>query len=84
MKNRSTHSGVGGGNKAHQSDDEDEITQQQVQEVEKKKEPEMSQEEIERRQLEHAPVIGDSEISPAAYLFHNQEEHDDLNLFESQ
>ena len=43
----------------------------------------MSKEELERRQLENAPVIGDSEISPAAYLFHNQEEHDDLNLFES-
>ena len=29
----------------------------------------LSKEEIEKRQLENAPVIADSEISPAAYLF---------------
>lgn len=29
----------------------------------------LTQEEIERRQLENTPVIGESEISPAAYLF---------------
>jgi hypothetical protein len=42
----------------------------------------MTREELERQQLENTPVIADSEISPAAYLFHNQEEQDDLNLFE--
>jgi len=42
----------------------------------------VSKEEIERRQLENVPVIADSEISPAAYLFQNQEEQDDLNIFE--
>ena len=49
--------------KDHQSDDEDEIAV-----VATTKQP-LSKEEIERRQLEHVPVIADSEISPAAYLF---------------
>ena len=44
----------------------------------------MSQEEIERRKLQDLPVIADSEISPSAYLFQHQEEHDELNLFESE
>ncbi len=44
----------------------------------------MTKEEIERRSLENVPVIADSEISPAAYLFQNQEEQDDLNIFEQQ
>jgi hypothetical protein len=64
--------------KDHASDDEDEVTQE-----ENKMVP-MSQEEIERRKLKDLPVIADSEISPAAYLFQHQEEHDELNLFESE
>ena len=59
--------------KAHDSDDEDEIkvsppppTATEIAKV--------SREEHERRQLENAPVIADSEISPAAYLFNNQDE----------
>ena len=49
--------------KDHQSDDEDEAP------VEENKIVPMSQEEIERRKLKDLPVIADSEISPAAYLF---------------
>lgn len=63
--------------KDHQSDDEDDAI------VETHDRP-LTKEEIERRQLEHAPVIADSEISPAAYLFQNQEEQEDLNLFEQE
>lgn len=44
----------------------------------------LSKEEKEKRELENAPVIADSEVSPAAYLFQNQEEQDDLNIFEAQ
>ena len=56
--------------KAHGSDDEgEEIKENKVAETQK-----LSQAEIEKRQLENAPVIADSEISPAAYLFQNQEE----------
>ena len=44
----------------------------------------MTAEEIEQEKLKDLPVIADSEISPAAYLFQNQEEHDELNLFESE
>ena len=34
--------------------------------------------------LEHEQVIPDSEISPAAYIFQQHDEGDDLNIFESQ
>ncbi len=67
--------------KAHQSDDESEEIKET--EVVEKAQVVVSQSEIERRQLENAPVIADSEISPAAYLFQNQEEQDELNLFEA-
>jgi hypothetical protein len=85
MKNRGDKSTAG--SKAHGSDDEDsaEIQTSAIDDKLGKQvavADHISQEEIERRQLEHAPVIADSEISPAAYLFHNQEEQDDLNLFE--
>lgn len=50
--------------KDHLSDGEDEVTEDNK--VEKKT---LTKEEIERRQLENLPVIADSEISPAAYLF---------------
>jgi hypothetical protein len=56
--------------KAHDSDNEEEIQvsppPQTATELAK-----ISKEEFERRQLENAPVIADSEISPAAYLFNN-------------
>jgi hypothetical protein len=71
MKNRAA------GGKAHLSDGEEE-------EIEVAKEEQVSKEELERRQLENLPVIADSEVSPAAYLFHNQVEQDDINLFEQQ
>ena len=71
--------------KAHQSDGEDDdIVDASNDENKKKQVAKISQEEVERRQLENAPVIADSEISPAAYLFQNHDEQDDLNLFESQ
>ncbi len=57
--------------KEHLSDDEDEVEDDKNQ-IEKQKP--LTNEEIERRHLEHAPVIADSEISPAAYLFQNQED----------
>ena len=54
--------------KEHLSDGEDEVKEDnQVAAVDKQQQ--MSQEEIEKRQLENLPVIADSEISPAAYLF---------------
>jgi hypothetical protein len=71
MKNR------GAGSKAHLSDGEEE-------EIEVVQEEQVSKEELERRQLENLPVIADSEVSPAAYLFQNQVEQDDINLFEQQ
>ena len=71
MKNR------GAGSKAHLSDGEEE-------EIEVVQEEQVTKEELERRQLEHLPVIADSEVSPAAYLFQNQVEQDDINLFEQQ
>lgn len=49
--------------KQHASDDEDEAP------VEENKVVPLSAEEIERRRLKDMPVIADSEISPAAYLF---------------
>jgi len=70
MKNRVA------GSKAHLSDGEEE------QELEVVQEEPVSKEELERRQLENLPVIADSEVSPAAYLFQNQVEQDDINLFE--
>lgn len=83
MKNRADKNA----SKAHGSDEEPDI-QVEDDKLGKNKQvavaEQPSQEEMERRQLEHAPVIADSEISPAAYLFHNQEEQDDLNLFEAQ
>lgn len=48
--------------KDHKSDDEDE-------KIEENKVAPLSSEEIERRRLRDMPVIADSEISPAAYLF---------------
>ena len=79
MKNRVAPSSTAG-SKAHGSDDEDDLdVQPELQDDSYKGKggkkggevAQLSQEEIERRQLENAPVIGDSEISPAAYLFHN-------------
>ena len=64
--------------KDHQSDDEEEVTQ------EENKVAQLTQEDIEKKKLKDLPVIADSEISPAAYLFQHQEEHDELNLFESE
>ena len=34
--------------------------------------------------MENTPVIADSEVSPAAFLFQRPEEQDELNLLESQ
>lgn len=88
MKNRNTPSSAVANaaySKAHQSDDEDDIVPAENDDKGKSQVvAEVSKEELERRQLENAPVIGDSEISPAAYLFQNHDEQDDLNLFESQ
>jgi hypothetical protein len=49
--------------KDHLSDDESEAPQEENKVVP------MTAEEIERRKLKDLPVIADSEISPAAYLF---------------
>jgi hypothetical protein len=73
MKNRNTTTAAAAAsNKAHLSDDEDDI-KQDSQSLAKVAEhsPQLSKQEIERRQLENVPVIADTEISPAAYLFHN-------------
>jgi hypothetical protein len=61
--------------KSHDSDDEAEMELAN-------REP--TQADIIAQQLESAPVIPDSEVSPAAYIFQNQEEHDDLNLYEEK
>ena len=52
-------------NKDHLSDGEDDVVEENQVAVKKP----LTREEIERQQLEHVPVIADSEISPAAYLF---------------
>ena len=44
----------------------------------------LTAEEIAQKELEDAPVIPDSEISPAAHMFMNQEEQDDLNIYEEK
>ena len=44
----------------------------------------LTAEEIAQRELEAAPVIPDSEISPAAHIFTHQEEQDDLNIYEEK
>ena len=36
------------------------------------------------RELENVPVIPDSECSPAAYIFQQHEEKDDLGLYEEK
>ncbi len=65
------------------SDGEDEVTEMQPLDDKKEKAiAQISKEELERRALENMPVIADSEISPAAHLFANHDEQDDLNLFE--
>lgn len=56
--------------KEHLSDGEDDVEI----ESESKQVKTLSREELERKNLENAPVIADSEISPAAYLFQNQED----------
>jgi hypothetical protein len=66
--------------KAHLSDEDDIVDDSNTTSAIAHSGP--NKEEAERRELELAPVIGDSEISPAAYLFQNQEEHDEVNLFE--
>ena len=45
---------------------------------EKPKEKEMTEAEREALELADVPTIPDSEISPAAYIFQNQEDRDDL------
>ena len=82
MKNRQQVATNQAYSKAHNSDGEDHDEVQEDDRKEKGVVAQLTQEEIERRQLENAPVIGDSEISPAAYLFQNHDEQDDLNLFE--
>jgi hypothetical protein len=67
--------------KEHLSDDEDDSTSSALTTTEKPVKT-LTREEIEQKNLENAPVIADSEISPAAYLFQNQEDQDDLNIFE--
>lgn len=74
MKNRKAKVGE----KAHDSDHEEEI------EVAKESREVVSREEEQARNLENVPVIPDSEVSPAAYIFQQTEEHDDLNLYEEK
>ena len=56
------------GGKDHQSDDEGDGDEGKGKALVTQQQP-LSAEEIERQQLENEPVIADSEISPAAYLF---------------
>jgi len=77
MKNRKQQPKV---DKEHDSDPESdkEIEEEQNQVAE------VSREEEQARQLENVPVIPDSEVSPAAYIFQHTEEHDDLNIYEEK
>lgn len=43
-----------------------------------------TKQQLEEQQLAAAPMMPDHEISPAAYIFQHQEEHDDLNLYEEK
>ena len=56
--------------KDHNSDDEQEkeIKEENNQQIVGKN---MTQEELERERIKDLPVIADSEISPAAYIFQN-------------
>ena len=56
--------------KARDSDEEPEVN---VEEVDNRQVRQLTKEEIERAELEATPVIPDSEISPAAYIFQNEE-----------
>ena len=40
--------------------------------------------ELLARELENVPTIPDSECSPAAYIFQQHEEKDDLGLYEEK
>ena len=75
MKQRTASSKVA---KERDSDDENEI-QAESQQVRA-----LTPEEIAQKELEQTPVIPDSEISPAAHLFLNQEDQDDVNLYEEK
>ena len=75
MKQRNGGSKVA---KERDSDDENEI-QPESQQVRA-----LTPEEIAQKELERTPVIPDSEISPAAHLFVNHEDQDDVNLYEEK
>lgn len=66
--------------KDHDSDHEEEDIKDEGMAVE----PVVSREEELARTLENVPVIPDSEVSPAAFIFKHTEEHDDLNLYEEK
>ena len=64
--------------KERDSDDENEIN------LEENQVRALTPEEIAQKELEAAPVIPDSEISPAAHMFMNQEQQDDINIYEEK
>lgn len=74
MKNRKAKVGE----KDHDSDHEEQV------EIAEESREVVSREQEQARQLENVPVIPDSEVSPAAYIFQQTEEHDDLNLYEEK
>ena len=69
----------GGKKKGKESDEEQE---EEMDEIEigdgKPKEKELTEVEKEALELANIPTIPDSEVSPAAYIFQNQEDRDDL------
>ena len=55
--------------KAKVGKDSDDETEIQIDQAENTQIRQLTQEEIAARELENTPVIPDSEISPAAYIF---------------
>ena len=67
----------GGKKKGKESDEEQEEEEIEIGDG-KPKEKELTEAEKEAIELANVPTIPDSEVSPAAYIFQNQEDRDDL------
>lgn len=83
--------------KEHGSDDEDETfevepvgdspsksEQNRAENNDMAVEPIITSEEIARQELDSAETIPESEVSPAAFLFKNHDDQDDLNIYEEK
>lgn len=80
MKSRGKDKKKGGKN----SDEEDNAEEEIDLGDESKGKPEPTAVEKQQIELADMPTIPDSEISPAAYIFQQQEDKDDLGIYEEK